>query len=127
MFCTDIRQLDQCIFFPYDAARVVGIAKDQHFALLVYYGFQLFEIHLIGAVHQFERVVDHFPFHAFRNNPERMVYRWLDNYFVARFGKALDDKADAFDNSRNIAEPFPFDLPVLFIMYPFYNTIIIRV
>ena len=127
MLGANLRQLDQCVFFPDNTARIMRVAKDQDLTMFIDNRFEIFKIHLVNAVYHFKRIVNNLAMHAFRNDAEGMVNRWLYNYFVARFGEALDDKADAFDNSRNIAEPFPFDLPVLFIMYPFYNTIIIRV
>ena len=101
------------------------VAEDKDFTMFIDHGFELFEIHFVSAVHEFERIVDHFTFHAFRYDTERVIYGRLNDYFVTGFGKTLNNKTDSFDDSRNIAEPFPFDLPFLFIIYPFNNTVVV--
>ena len=127
MLCTDFSEFDQCIFFPYNSARVMRITKDQDFTLLVDHGFELVEVHFINTINQFQRIIDHFTFHAFRHDTEGMIYRRLYDHFISRLGETLDYEANSFHNTRNIAKPFPFDLPLLFVVYPFDNTLIVRV
>lgn len=75
------------------------VAKDQDLAMLINDRFEILEIHLVNVVYCFKRVVDNLTVHVFRNDAEGMVDRWLDNYFVTRFGEALQTK------------PIPFTMP----------------
>jgi len=127
VFGTNLGQLDQCVFFPDDTAWIMRVAKDQDFAMLIDDRFKILEIHLVNVVYCFERVVDNLTVHVFRNDAERMVDRWLDNYFVTRFGEALQNETDSLYDAGNITKPFALDFPVMFIMYPLDDTVIIGI
>ena len=127
MLGANLRQLDQCVFFPDNTARIMRVAKDQDLTMFIDNRFEIFKIHLVNAVYHFKRIVNNLAMHAFRNDAEGMVNRWLYNYFVARFGKTLQNETDSLYNTGNVAKPFTLDFPVMFIMYPLDDTIIIRV
>ena len=112
---------------PHDPARVMGVAKDKQFAIFVYHALQILEIHRIAALFLLQRIIDDLAFHRFRDNPERMVNRRLDDDFIARLGEALHDKADSFDDARDISEPLLLRFPHIFILQPCQDAIPIRV
>lgn len=103
------------------------VAKNQNLAMLIDNRFKILKIHFISAIYHFKRIVNNLAVHAFRDNTERVVNRWLDNNFVARLGEALQNETDSLYDTGDITKPFTLDFPVMFIMYPLDNTIIIRV
>ena len=126
MFRTDFGQLLQRLFFPDDATRIVRIAYNQYFAPVVDDRLQMLEVHLVNAVDPFKRVVDHFAAHVFRHNPERMIDWRLYDYFVSRLREALQHKPDSFDDTRNVTDPLLPDVPLVFVVYPVDDAVIIR-
>ena len=124
---TNLSQLSQRVFFPDDTARIMRVTKNQNFTMFIDNRFKLLEIHFVNAVYHFKRIVNNLTVHIFGDDAERMVNRWLDNHFVARLGEALQNETDSLYNAWDITDPFTLDFPVMLIMYPFDDTVIIRI
>ena len=56
-----------------------------------------------------------------------MVDWRLDDDLVAFLREALDGKSDTFYDTGDVAEPFPFDVPVVFVVNPVDDALVIFV
>ena len=122
---TDMSHLAQCFNVPAFARRVVGIAKYHHLASL-YVATQSFEIHSKRCLCSYQMIPDNHTFAAFRNNPERMIDRLLNQYFVAFLCESLHGKVDTAYYSRYIVDVTGRDVPVEVRTTPVDNALIIR-
>lgn len=56
-----------------------------------------------------------------------MINRGLDDDLISFLRKALDSESDSLYDSRDIADPFPLYFPVMFVVYPIDDTLVILV
>ena len=78
----------------------------------------MFEVHLVGAVDFFQRVIHHLTPVALRRQSEGMIDGWLDNHFLILLHKHVDSHTDALHDARYIGEPLTLDVPLVVVLNP---------
>ena len=56
-----------------------------------------------------------------------MIHRRLDDHLVALLREAMQGEGDAFHDARHVAKPLPLDLPVMLVVHPVDNALVIFV
>ena len=109
----EVGQPDQRLTAPADARRVVGIAEDEHAALVIGHLLEVVEVHLIRAVVLAQRVVNHLAAVALGYEAEGMIHRRLDDDLLVGAGEDIDDQADTFDDAGDERQPLALDAPLM--------------
>ena len=103
MMVTKIRQTDECLPVPYDAAGVMRIGENQHPTFLVGHGFKILKIHAVGAILIFpQRIIYYFTSVRLRGYAEGVVDGRLYNDLLIFPHKHVDSHPDTFHYSGNV-------------------------
>src|SRR5665647_311258 len=118
MFCTNFGQTFQRFGIPCTSTRIVRIAKNKHAGVGSNFLLQVFEVHFEFTIHFFQLIVHQIAFCFLNNLNEWIIYRWLNDDFVACLGIGINSKGNSRNNSRKKTYPFGLYSPVVQLLYP---------
>lgn len=118
VFGAEVCKGGEGLAWPDGSAWVVGVGQDEGFGAEGEHLFELVEVHLVAVGGWFEGVVDDGSSVVLGYCLEWGVYGWLDDDVVSGFCECVYGKADAFDDSWDVGDPFGLDIPVMEFFLP---------
>ena len=108
--CADLSKFFQRLTWPEYADRVVGVAQYKYLRAFVEQAFEPFEVHPVTAVLVYEGILDGHAAKPLGIAEERVIYRCLDDYFVAGFGEGQVGLVYRGDDTGAETDPVALDI-----------------